>query len=38
MAANLTKGELDALRMLRGPIAIFHRGEPLALMPSTFLR
>jgi protease IV len=38
MAANLTKGELDALRMLRGPMAIFHRGEPLALMPSTFLR
>jgi protease-4 len=38
MAANLTRGELDALRMLRGPMAIFHRGEPLALMPSTFLR
>ncbi|HEV3057923.1 MAG TPA: signal peptide peptidase SppA [Vicinamibacterales bacterium] len=38
MAANLTKGELDALRMLRGPMAIFHRGEPLALMPATFLR
>jgi protease-4 len=38
MAANLTKGELDALRMLRGPMAIFHRGEPLALMPSTYLR
>jgi protease-4 len=38
MAANLTKGELEALRMLRGPMAIFHRGEPLALMPSTFLR
>ncbi len=38
MAANLTKGELEALRMLRGPEAIFHRGEPLALMPFTFLR
>jgi protease-4 len=38
MAANLTKGELDALRMLRGPLAIFHRGEPLAMMPFTFLR
>jgi protease-4 len=38
MAANLTKGELEALRMLRGPMAIFHRGEPLALMPFTYLR
>ncbi len=36
--ANLTKGELEALRILRGPTAIFHRGEPLALMPFTFLR
>jgi protease-4 len=38
MTENLTKGELNALRMLRGPLAIFHRGEPLALMPFTFLR
>jgi protease-4 len=38
MSANLTKGELEALRALRGPLAIFHRGEPLALMPFTFLR
>jgi protease-4 len=38
MAANLTKTELDALRTLRGPLAIFRRGEPLALMPFTFLR
>jgi protease IV len=38
MAANLTKGELDALRMLRGPMAIFHRGEPLAMMPFTYVR
>ena len=38
MAAHLTKGELDALRLLRGPLAIFRRGEPLALMPFTFLR
>jgi protease-4 len=38
MAANLSKGELDALRMLRGPVAIFHSGEPLALMPFTYLR
>jgi protease IV len=38
MKANFTKAELDALRMLRGPMTIFHRGEPLALMPFTFLR
>jgi protease IV len=38
MTANLSRGELDALRMLRGPVAIFHRGEPLAMMPFTFLR
>jgi protease IV len=38
MTANLTKGELEAVRLLRGPVAIFHRGEPLALMPFTFLR
>jgi len=36
--ANLSKGELEALRVMRGPLAIFHRGEPLALMPFTFLR
>ena len=38
MKVNFTKAELDALRMLRGPMTIFHRGEPLALMPFTFLR
>jgi hypothetical protein len=38
MAANLSRGELDALRMLRGPLAMFRRSEPLALMPFTFLR
>jgi protease-4 len=38
MTANLTPGELEAVRLLRGPFAIFHRGEPLALMPFTFLR
>ena len=36
--ANLSKGELEALRVMRGPLAIFHRGEPLALMPFTFVR
>ena len=38
LSANLSKGELDALRVMRGPLAMFHRGEPLALMPFTFLR
>jgi hypothetical protein len=38
MTANLTPGELEAVRLLRGPFAIFRRGEPLALMPFTFLR
>ena len=36
--ANLSGGELAALRMLRGPFAMFRRGEPLALMPFTFVR
>ena len=38
MSANLSKGELDALRAMRGPLAMFRRGEPLALMPYTFVR
>jgi len=38
MAANLSQGELDALRAMRGPMAMFRRGEPLALMPFTFIR
>jgi len=36
--ANLSAGELEALRVMRDPLAIFHRGEPLALMPFTYLR
>jgi protease-4 len=36
--ANLSTGELEAIRALRGPFAMFHRGEVLALMPFTFLR
>ena len=36
--ANLSKGELDVLRTMRGPLALFRRGEVLALMPFTFLR
>ena len=38
MSANLGQGEIEALRVMRGPFAIFRRGEPLALMPFTFLR
>ncbi len=36
--ANLSSGELEALRTIRGPFAMFRRGEVLALMPFTFLR
>jgi protease IV len=36
--ANLSRGELDVIRALRGPFAMFRRGEVLALMPFTFLR
>ncbi len=38
VAANVSSAELEALRALRGPLARFRRGEPLALMPFTFLR
>ena len=38
LSANLSKGELEALRIMRGPLTMFRRGEPLALMPMTFLR
>jgi protease IV len=36
--ANLTKGEIEVLRTMRSPLGLFRRGEPLALMPFTFLR
>jgi len=36
--ANLSKGEIEALRAMRGPLSMFRRGEILALMPFTFLR
>jgi protease-4 len=38
LADNLSTGELETLRALRGPAALFRRGELLALMPFTFLR
>jgi protease-4 len=38
LSANLSKGEIEALRTMRGPLAMFRRGEPLALLPFTFVR
>lgn len=38
LSASLSKGELEVLRTMRGPLVMFRRGEPLALMPFTFLR
>lgn len=38
MAANLSSGELETLRGIRGPATMFRRGEALALMPFRFLR
>jgi protease-4 len=38
MHTNLSQGEIEALRAMRGPLTMFRRGEILALMPFTFLR
>ena len=38
LSANLSKGELEALRLLRGPLAMFRRGELLAMMPTVWVR
>jgi protease-4 len=38
LEANLSRGEIEALRAMRGTLTMFHRGELLALMPATFLR
>jgi protease-4 len=38
LTENLTRAEIEALRVMRGPTALFRRGELLALMPFTFLR
>jgi hypothetical protein len=38
LSANLSKTELQMLRTIRGPFAMFRRGEPLALMPMEFVR
>jgi hypothetical protein len=38
LSANLSRGEREALRVMRGPLTMFRRGEPLALMPMTWVR
>ncbi len=38
LRANMSDGEIEALRAVRGPFAMFKRGEPLAIMPFTYLR
>jgi protease-4 len=38
VSANLSTGELEVLRTIRGPLGWFRRGEPLALMPFSYLR
>jgi protease IV len=38
LAVSLSKGELELLRAIRSPITMFRPGEPLALMPSAYLR
>jgi protease IV len=38
MSSHLSSDELAALRTLRGTTAMFRRGEPLALMPYSYIR
>ena len=38
LSATMSEGELEVLRTMRGPLTLFRRGEPLALMPFRFLR
>jgi len=38
ISMNLTAGEIEALRVIRGPLGLFKRGEPLALLPWTYIR
>jgi protease-4 len=38
MATHLSVAEREALRALRGPFGVFRPGEPLALMPYSYLR
>jgi protease-4 len=38
VSAHLSGDEITALRAIRGGTALFRRGEPLALMPFTYVR
>ena len=38
LSTSLTTSEVEAVRAIRGPFSMFRRGEPLALMPFTFLK
>jgi protease IV len=38
LSASFTRSEIEAMRALRGPMAMFRRGEPLALLPFTYMR
>jgi len=38
ISMNLTAGEIEALRVIRWPLGLFKRGEPLALLPWTYIR
>src|SRR5262245_42937961 len=38
VAANLSNTDLQVLRTIRGPFGFFRRGEPLAMMPFSYLR
>jgi protease-4 len=38
LSARLTRDEREILRLMRGPLVMFRRGEPLALLPFSFVR
>jgi protease IV len=38
LSSRLTRDELQILRVMRGPLVMFRRGEPLALLPFSFVR
>jgi hypothetical protein len=38
LSRHLSAADIQALRVFRGPFAMFRRGEPLALMPAALLR
>jgi protease-4 len=38
IAGHVSRDELALLRAVRGPVALFRRGEPLALMPFEYVR